>query len=755
MTSGETVNSSAITSHRTSRLRCAVVVATALATLLGLLAVPVAASAAAGVPVTYLDQPYSSSVNRPSENKPQSKLWFHDGSWWALMVTSGGSLVHVHELMPDHTWRDTGVQVDSRVNSTGDALWSAADGRLYVASRATGSNLQINAFGYDPVARSWPQVPGFPVTVQSGGGSESATIDQDSTGKLWVTYTRASRVWVAHSAAGDPRTWTAGFVPDVPDADIKSDDLSALIAFGSSVGVMWSDQVSGAFRFAIHRDGDADDVWRVEDALTGPFQVDDHLNLKQLVGDAQGRIFAAIKTSANDPAGAAPGDTLVGVLTRTPRADGTGSWQLAPAGTVADDHTRPIIMIDATNQELYFFATSPGQGGDIVYKKTPLSDVSFAPGRGAPFVDAAPLVNNATGAKDPVTAETGLVILAVAEGQKRYVHAEMDLAGGSPVDRTAPTVTTSPAAGAAAVPVPTDVTATFSEPVQGVSGSTFQLADAAGTAIAATVTQGAGNQWVLHPTTALAAGASYTGTLTGGPTAIRDLADNALQTQSWSFSTANSGGTGAPTVTARVPAENATSVAPGTNVTGTFSEKVQGVDPNTFTLTDPTGRAVGATVTGNSTATKWVLNPAANLAKDTTYTATLTGGATAIRDLSGTPLATVSWTFTTGPAPRVSSHVPASGATGVSRTGNVTATFSEPVQNVGTGTFSLRDSTGALVPGGVSRNGTTNTWILDPTATLAARVKYTVTVTGGPAGVRDLAGNPLAGTVTWTFTTGA
>ncbi|MDQ4031260.1 MAG: hypothetical protein M3332_02885, partial [Actinomycetota bacterium] len=35
-------------------------------------------------------------------------------------------------------------------------------------------------------------------------------------------------------------------------------------------------------------------------------------------------------------------------------------------------------------------------------------------------------------AKDPVTAQSGLVILAVAEGQKRYVQAEMELAGGTP-----------------------------------------------------------------------------------------------------------------------------------------------------------------------------------------------------------------------------------------------------------------------------------------------------------------------------------
>ena len=415
------------------------------------MAVAPGAGAAVGVPVTYDDFSYATAVKTPSENKPQSKLWYTDGAWWSLMVSPADSRVHIFELRADHTWRDTGSQVDDRLNSTGDALWDTATKTLTVASREAASNLAVNRFTYSPAGRSWTRAAGFPVSVNTGGGSESATLDKDSTGRLWVTYTRASKVWVAHS---DPSglTWTAGFNPNVPDVSIKSDDISAIIAFQGQIGLMWSDQASTAFRFARHRDGDPDDVWAVEDALSGPDLADDHINLKTLVDDAQGRLFAAIKTS-QDTYG--PGATLVGVLVRTPRSDGTGTWSLEPAGTVADDHTRPIIMVDRTNQELYFFATAPVSGGDIYYKKTPLSNISFGPGRGAKFVDSAAVVNNASGAKEPVTAATGMVVLAVAEGKKRYVHAEMELAGGTPPppDTQAPSVPTgllvSPVAGGA------------------------------------------------------------------------------------------------------------------------------------------------------------------------------------------------------------------------------------------------------------------------------------------------------------------
>ena len=50
------------------------------------------------------------------------------------------------------------------------------------------------------------------------------------------------------------------------------------------------------------------------------------------------------------------------------------------------------------------------------------------------------------------------------------------------------------------------------------------------------------------------------------------------------------------------------------------------------------------------------------------------------------------------------------------------------------------------------RNGTTNQWILDPGPTLASRTTYTVTLTGGAAGIKDAAGNPLS-TISWSFTT--
>lgn len=742
--------------RRRSRLVGAV--ATAVAVTLGVLTWPGQAAAAVGVPVTYPGHSYDSSVANPSADKPQSKLWFHDGSWWALMVRSGGTAVTIHRLdRTTHVWNDTGTVVDDRLNSTGDALWSGRDGRLYVASRVkgtgTGANLEVSAYIYGN--GTWSPVTGFPVALDTKGGSESATIDQDSLGHLWVTYTQGAKLWVAHSTDAGRTGWTPGFVPDVPDAAIASDDISALIAFGTSIGVLWSDQQSGAVRFAVHDDGDVDTAWRVEDVPVLAGLADDHMNIKQLAGDAQGRIFAAIKTSADEVASPNPDDTLVGVLTRTGGPGGTGNWTLAPAGTVAQGYTRPMIAIDSENQELYFFATTGVGGPDIVYRRSPLSSVAFPTGPGQLFVDASYAVNNASGAKDPVDSTTDLVVLAASGGQDRYAHAEMELAGGGsggePAADPAPTVVaTSPGADATGVGATADVTATFSEAVTGVSGSTFTLRPTTGsTDVTATVTYDAATEVAtLDPAGDLAAGASYTATLSGG---IADSAGQALPPTSWSFTTA-SGDAAAPTVQARTPAAGATAVAPGVNVTATFSEAVDGVDSSTFTLRNvATGELVPAAVSLTGTANTYLLDPARRLAADTRYVAALGSG---IRNVSGTGLTPTEWEFLTGPAPKVSSRTPAAGAKGVSRTAPITATFSEPVVAVSTATFTVRAGTGPVASATVTRNGSTNQWVLDPEATLAANTKHIVTLTGGPAGITDVAGNPLK-TVTWTFTTGS
>jgi hypothetical protein len=318
-------------------------------------------------------------------------------------------------------------------------------------------------------------------------------------------------------------------------------------------------------------------------------------------------------------------------------------------------------------------------------------------------------------------------------------------------DRTAPGVTgrTPASAGTGAAPT-TNVTATFDEPVLGVSAMTFELYSAASGRVPAAVTYDSATRTAtLNPNTDLTADTRYTAYLTGGASLIRDTAGNPLAAESWTFTTGP-----APRLTARSPATNATAVATTANATLTFSEPVVGVSGATFILTTPSGKVVPATVSYNATTRVATLNPTANLPPDIRFTASMAGGTTAVRDRAGNPLPSTTWSFTTGPAPTVSSRYPASGQTGISRTANVAAVFSEAVQGVSTTTATLRTSAGTAVSAVVSYDATTRRLTLNPNSTLAARTVYTATLTGGTTGIRDLAGNPLT-TTRWSFTTGS
>jgi hypothetical protein len=212
----------------------------------------------------------------------------------------------------------------------------------------------------------------------------------------------------------------------------------------------------------------------------------------------------------------------------------------------------------------------------------------------------------------------------------------------------------------------------------------------------------------------------------------------------------------APTVTARTPAVNATKMSQASSVTVTFSHAVTGVNTSNFTLQNAVTHALVAAGVAPGSTNQWVLKPNSSLAANTKYTATLTGGLpSSIRDGAGNPVASSTWSFATGPGPTVIGRAPALNAAKVSRLGNVLVRFSVPVAGVSTTTFVLRNATTrAVIPAVLSKQVGTNLWTLNPKATLAARTRFTVTLTGSAAAIRDSAGNALV-TQSWSFTTAA
>jgi methionine-rich copper-binding protein CopC len=202
-----------------------------------------------------------------------------------------------------------------------------------------------------------------------------------------------------------------------------------------------------------------------------------------------------------------------------------------------------------------------------------------------------------------------------------------------------------------------------------------------------------------------------------------------------------------PTLTDKQPASGATGVATSTDVTATFSEPVSS-SSITMTLKDSNNTAVTGSKAYDSASRKATFTPSSTLKDSETYTASVSGAT----DAAGNTMDPVSWSFTTAAAPppdttppTITAGTPASGATGVSTSTTVTATFSEAVQS---NTINMTLSGSGSVSGNLDYDSASHKATFTPSAALTASTTYTVNVSGA----KDLAGNTMS-PVNWSFTT--
>ena len=128
--------------------------------------------------------------------KPESKLWHHDGTWWATLYRPEAHAFRIHRFeRASETWVDTGTLVDERARSRQDTLW---DGQhLYVASRfgEDAPQNRLSRYHYDGAGRVFVLDAGFPVDLP-GGGTEALTIAKDSSGALRLVDWPEARIYV-------------------------------------------------------------------------------------------------------------------------------------------------------------------------------------------------------------------------------------------------------------------------------------------------------------------------------------------------------------------------------------------------------------------------------------------------------------------------------------------------------------------------------------------------------------------------------
>jgi hypothetical protein len=381
--------------------------------------------------------PTHSGTSTPTGTKrAESVLWFNGGSWWGVLWDTVSQDFHIFEFA-NGTWTDTGVTVEKRNDTHHDVLWDGST--LYVASHkfvndgvdaVAGYPSTLYRFRYDSALRKYLSTGSSQINNHR---TETLTIDKDSAGTLWATWTQGKKIWLA--ASPDCTTWTQFAHPDTANsssmANVSIDDSSAVIRFGDKMGLMWSRQVDAStdgFYWSVHVSGAAPTSWsEPSPVVTGPKQGDDHMNLKWLDATTSGRVFAAVKTSFTTST-----QPLIQLLALTPNSAGTGSWSAHTIAYVSECPNRVIVLIDEPHGLLRTYASYPkpsgttnamvctSSGGAIYEKDSSLSSINFLISRVARIVDADQYVHNVSSTKQNLTSTSGALIIADVNATSRY-----------------------------------------------------------------------------------------------------------------------------------------------------------------------------------------------------------------------------------------------------------------------------------------------------------------------------------------------
>lgn len=464
---------------------------------------------------------------------------------------------------------------------------------------------------------------------------------------------------------------------------------------------------------------------------TATFNPDDNLDFattvtatiskgaRDLAGNALASSFTWGFTTSEEPDNTAPEVTAV---------NPTNGQQDVPVNTNITVTFSETVNTETVNQATFIVK----QGDNSIQGEVTVSDntATFNPASNLPFE------NNIT-----VTITSGVQDLA---GNALAGNFSWTFTTNEEPDNTAPEVTdVNPDNEQQDVPVSTNITATFSEPVnpETVNQSTLTVTQG-NTSIQGEVSVSK-NTATFNPTSNLPFDNTFEVTITTG---VQDLAGNTLgENFSWSFTTEQE--SEPPVVDSNNPDDGATNVPVNTNITATFSESMNEASVDAaFTVSQNGSNVAGDVTFDGNTAT---FNPDNNLNFVTSITATISTNA---QDLAGNNLeSNFSWSFTTEQEsipPEVDSNTPEDGASNVPVNTNITATFSEEMDQESVQEAFTVSQNGSAVSGAITFSGNTATF--NPNNNLDFGTSITATIS---TDARDLVGNKLESEFSWSFTT--
>ena len=378
-------------------------------------------------------------VSDPTRPTTQARLWFHDGSWWAMLVSERTNQVSIHELNWDsQRWVDTGVPVDARPIARQDVL--RVGSKLYVVGAGTRNSsshaLRVSRFAYDRSDRRYVLEPDSPQLLTTTG-VEDPTLAMGPDGQIWLSYVW-SRVLYASHTTGDGNTWVTPF--PVPAED-DSVERAAMVPTGDGVAIAWTGLETNTLHLARHVSGTPDDVWEADSTtVDGLAYGEDELSAR---ATTDGAVLVVVRTSLDQVENRNLDAPLL-VLAQS----SDGEWTQTVVSRVRDGLSGPSLLVDEAHDDVYVFAEA---GGGVYGKLASLEAPLFVPGRGALVIEPAeplpvpspsdgtpgespappdPELTGTTSTRQALDGLSEIVLLASDDVSSRYGHAVVPLEGG-------------------------------------------------------------------------------------------------------------------------------------------------------------------------------------------------------------------------------------------------------------------------------------------------------------------------------------
>lgn len=247
------------------------------------------------IPVFKIDFKGDDYLETPTADKPQSKLFFMDDMWWAVLPSvtgpqlwnrnNNGKWKEITEVgeslkgLPGRAdiWYEDRTAVGVGVSSSSMIIFKL----LPLYERGKDGHWKAEFMSRLPLPYLNPRI-------------ETATIVKDKNGVWWVAAdVEENKIVVWWSL--DLKDWNT---PITLGEDVSPDDICCISTIDNGVLVIWSNQRAEAVYAKEHENGDSPEKWSGTITIdSGNRTADDHINLTQSIN---GAVWVATKNSVDE-----------------------------------------------------------------------------------------------------------------------------------------------------------------------------------------------------------------------------------------------------------------------------------------------------------------------------------------------------------------------------------------------------------------------------------------------------------------------